>query len=143
MRFGVWRCWLGAAGVLSIVLLSGCTPEPKVRPASAPATQAVSWDGTYRGAIQITALGSGIQRGWCETTPQIVLQVTDNSFSYAQPHPNAPGNPTPVYSVKIAPDGTFVAQRTSGTMSGRIIDGHMAGTVDGSVCGYSFSADRS
>ena len=110
--------------------------------AAAPAP-AVSWDGTYRGTVQITGLGSGMQRQWCETDPAMVVQVTGNSFTYSMPHPNAPGNPTPVYPASIAPDGTFHTEIGSGVMNGQVIGGHMSGTISGSACVYAFSMDRS
>jgi hypothetical protein len=139
---GLSRIKLSA--VAAVVVLSGCSSGQIVQPpnpAVAPST--VSWDGTYRGAIQITGTGSGIQQRWCETDPKMVVQVTNNSFRYAMPHPNAPDNPTPVYSATIAPDGTFYGQLQSGTMHGRITGSRMSGTVDGSVCVYAFSMDRS
>ena len=123
----------------------GCAVAPKPPPTQAVTQQApaVSWDGTYRGSVQITALGSSIQRSWCETDPQMTVQVVGNAFSYAMPHPNSPGNPTPVYSGSIGQDGRFIAQRGSGTMAGTIVGDRMEGGIDGSVCVYSFSLTRS
>jgi hypothetical protein len=130
--------------IVGAVALAGCNSPPKVQPGSAAApAPAVSWDGTYRGTVQITGLGSGMQRSWCETDPQIVIQVSGNSFTYAMPHPNAPDNPTPIYSATIAPNGTFNTQIASGMMSGRVADSRMSGTISGAACVYAFSADRS
>jgi hypothetical protein len=123
----------------------GCTPTPATQvnsAASSGSAAANSWDGTYRGSVQITGLGSGVQQQWCETEPQIAFQVTHNAFSYAMPHPNAPNNPTPVYSATIASDGTFRSGLATGTMTGRITGTHIAGKIDGSVCVYSFALDR-
>ncbi len=135
---------IGVGTLVSAIALAGCASEPKAPPgnAVAPAAQ-VSWDGTYRGTIQVTGTGSGVQVRWCETDPRMVVQVTGNSFSYSMPHPNAPDNPTPVYSATIAPNGIFRAERISGVMHGQVAGTHMSGTVDGSVCVYAFSADRS
>jgi hypothetical protein len=72
-----------------------------------------------------------------------MLQVTNYAFSYAMPHPHAPDNPTQVYRATIASDGTFSATLHSGEMNGRIVGGHMSGTINGSLCVYSFSMDRS
>jgi hypothetical protein len=128
----------------AILALAGCTSDPKTQPiGAAAATPAVSWDGTYRGVVQITAVGSGIQRQWCETDPAMVVQVTGNALTYRMPHPNAPDNPTPVYSGSITRDGAFNIQLISGVMSGRIVGNHMSGAISGSVCTYSFSTDRS
>jgi hypothetical protein len=127
--------------VLAATTIVGCTPAQSPPP-SAVAPAAVSWDGTYRGTVQITGLGSGTQRQWCETDPQIVFQVSNNAFSYAQPHPNAPNNPTPVYAATIASDGTFRSSLANGTMTGRVAGTHMSGEIDGAVCVYSFALDR-
>jgi len=127
--------------LLAATTVVGCTPAQSP-PSSAVAPSAVSWDGTYRGSVQITGIGSGTLRSWCETDPQIVFQVSHNAFSYAQPHPNAPNNPTPVYAATIAPDGTFNTTLASGTMRGRVTGTHMSGEIDGSVCVYSFALDR-
>ena len=127
--------------LLAATTIVGCTPAQSP-PSSAVAPAAVSWDGIYRGSVQITGIGSGTLRSWCETDPQIVFQVSNNAFSYAQPHPNAPNNPTPVYAATIAPDGTFNTTLASGTMRGRVTGTHMSGEIDGSVCVYSFALDR-
>ena len=132
------------AAAIGAVVLAGCVSEPKTQPGGAVApTPAVSWDGTYRGDVQITGIGSGVQRRWCETDPQVVVRVTGNSFTYAMPHPNAPNNPTPVYTATIAPDGFFQSQLQSGVMRGQVVANHMSGTIHGSACDYTFSADRS
>ena len=128
--------------LLAATTIVGCTPAQSPPPTAAAPAAAVSWDGTYRGTVQITGLGSGTLRQWCDTDPQIVFQVSHNAFSYAQPHPNAPNNPTPVYAATIAPDGTFNTTLASGTMRGRVTGTHMSGEIDGSVCVYSFALDR-
>jgi hypothetical protein len=129
--------------VIAVVAIAGCSPPPPSAASGATAPQpAVSWDGAYRGTVQITGLGSGIQRQWCETDPQMVVQVTDNKFGYAMPHPNTPGNPTMVYSAAIGPDGSFRSEIGAGVMTGRVTGVHMTGLIDGSACVYSFAMDR-
>ena len=133
------------AGILAAVIaLAGCAQQPTTQRSdvdvSAPT---VSWNGTYRGTMRITGIGSGVQRRWCETDPQMIVQVAGNSFTYAMTHPNVPDNPTPVYSTTIAPDGVFQSQLGSGVMNGKVVGSHMSGTIDGSACVYAFSADRS
>jgi len=130
--------------VVVALALASCASEPRMPPIGAPApVPAVSWDGTYRGTIQITGVGSGAQRDWCETDLQMVVQVTANSFTYALPHPNVLHNPTPIYSATIASSGTFQSRIGSGVMTGQVAGSHMSGTIDGSLCAYAFSADRS
>ena len=138
--------YLAARMSVTMMAIAGCTATPATQlnsVASPGPAAATSWDGIYRGAVQITGLGSGVQQQWCETDPQIAFQVTNNAFSYAMPHPNAPNNPTPIYSATIAPDGSFRSSLASGTMTGRIIGSHISGKIDGSVCVYAFALDRS
>ena len=135
-----------AASAISAMAIAGCTGTPRTQIGGAVPSgpePAVSWDGTYRGSVQITGTGSGAQRQWCETTTQIVFQVASNAFSYAMPHPNAPDNRTPVYAATIASDGTFKSTLNSGTMTGRATGSHISGVIEGSICNYSFALDRS
>ena len=132
-----------ASVLLGAVALAGCVSGPNPPPGGAVPAPKVSWDGTYRGTVQIAGLGSGVRRDWCETNPQMVVQVTGDSFTYAMPHPNAPQNPTPVYSPTIAPNGAFRTEIGSGAMTGQVVGNHMSGTIHGSACDYAFSADRS
>ncbi len=131
---------LGQWMILTAVALGGCNTSP-LPPATNPAPQ-LSWDGTYRGIVQITGLGSGVQRQWCETNPEVILQVTSSAFTYAMPHPNTPSNFTSVYSATIAADGSFHSQTDTGTMSGKVAGNAIVGTINGSACVYSFSLTR-
>jgi hypothetical protein len=137
---------LGAVvgAVASVAMLASCGPKQVATSSSTVVSApAVSWDGTYHGTVRTTALGSGMTSTWCETEPEMVVQVKNNSFAYAMPHPNAPDNRTPVYSASIAPDGTFKGTIGSGEMRGRVVGSNMSGTVNGSLCVYAFSIDRS
>lgn len=149
---------LGATGLG----LTGCAPPlppPPPAPVAAPTGPAVSYDGTYRGTIKMTGTGAGVPIGGCNTSPRFTLQVANNAFTYQQPHPNervsATGNPSvdpkinalnnsrAVYVATIAQNGTFSGQsQVAGTIAGSIVDGHMAGTIEGIVCVYAFTADR-
>ena len=92
-RHGRIGCFTLAAGLAAVTVL-GCSPSPKSASSDpAPSAPPVSWDGVYRGTIQITGIGSSIDRRWCETDPQMTVQVAAGKFSYAMPHPNAPDNP--------------------------------------------------
>jgi hypothetical protein len=136
--------WYRLAAVAAVVALAGCSsPQKSASSDPPPSTPSVSWDGAYRGTIQITGVGSGIDRKWCETDPQMTVQVAAGTLNYAMPHPNAPDNPTPVYTATIAPDGSFRSVVPSGVMTGRVAASHMTGMIDGSVCVYSFAMDRS
>jgi hypothetical protein len=137
MRFGCH----GLTAVIATFAIAGCGSQSVPTGSTAPAPS-VSWDGAYRGTVQITGLGSGIQRQWCETEPQMAVQVADNKFTYTMPHPNTPGNPTMVYSAAIAPDGSFRSDIGTGVMTGRVSGTQMTGLIDGSACVYSFTMGR-
>ena len=133
-----WR--IGLATLATGLAIGGCTPQPP----PPPAAPAVSYDGTYQGTVSLTNVGAGVPRAGCATTPQMVLQVKNNAFTYSQPHPNMTGVGTTTYTVTIAPNGSFSGQsQVTGTMSGTVSGTHMAGTIDGIECVYSFAADRS
>ena len=116
---------------VTMMAIAGCTATstPIDSAASPGPASAVSWEGNYRGTV--------------ETDPQIAFWVTNNAFSQVLPHPNAPNNPTPVYSVMIAPDGSFRVCLTTGTTGGRVTGTHVSSKIDGSVCVYSVALDRS
>jgi hypothetical protein len=139
MRYGCH----GLMAVIAVAAIAGCNSPPQsVSVGSTAPPPAVSWDGAYRGTVQITGLGSGIQRDWCETDPQMTVQVAGNKFTYTMPHPNTPGEPTMVYSASIAPDGSFRSDIGTGVMTGRVAGSRITGLIDGSACVYSFSMDR-
>ena len=140
-----WRNRLIALGY--VIGLGGCAAgAPAPLSNAVPATPSISFDGSYQGSIQVTSTSSAsaMQRNWCETDSHVVLQVTNNTFSYALPHPNLPRDvPTSVYSTSIAPDGSFQAvsdQQT--TMTGKVIGTHMTAVINGLGCVYSLIADR-
>jgi len=97
--------------------------------ASPGPASAGSWENTYRGAMTVTKLGSGVPQQWWATNPRIAFEVTNNAFSCAIGHPNAP-------------DGSVRDSLTSGTMTGCVAGTPISGKVDGSVCVYSFALDR-
>jgi hypothetical protein len=133
----------GVAMVIAVIAIAGCSsPPPSASSGPTVPPAAVSWDGAYQGGVQITGLGSGIQREWCETDPQMTVQVAGNKFTYTMPHPNTPGEPTMVYAASIAPDGSFRSDIGTGVMIGRVAGSRMTGLIDGSACVYSFSMDR-
>ncbi len=70
------------------------------------------------------------------------LSVVNGQFSYAVPHPNVPGNPTPVYPATLAEDGSFTGQIVAGTIAGHIQGSRIEGSIDGSACLYSFTGER-
>lgn len=133
---------------LSIVIgiaFVGCANKVPTPTASAPpAAPGISFDGTYRGAVQITGTASSAPRSWCETPNPIMIQVSGNTMNYAMPHPNVMGNPTPTFAVPIAQDGSFQGQASAGgSITGQINGSRMTGTISGVGCAYSLSADRS
>jgi hypothetical protein len=138
------------ANVLLITVISGCaTSGPP--PASAPPTAApVSFDGNYRGMIRLTSSGViGTESKWCETPPVISLSVRNNAFSYVLVHPDLPRDSifslSPTFTVAIAPDGSFdaISQNGEAEMAGHITGSDIAAQINGSICGYAFTAKTS
>jgi hypothetical protein len=128
-------------------VVAGCTGQ-RNPPVTEGAQSNRSYDGHYNGTVQVTGVLSGGDTRWCETDRQLSLQVSNNKFSYTQPHPNVPvamaDRATVVYTASIAPDGAISGtSSTNGSIEGRVSGSHMAGTMEGPGCFYSFAADRS
>ncbi len=141
----------GLVGLASIIgAIGGCaTSGPPPVPAPSIVSP-VSFDGNYRGSIQLTSSGiSGGQTGWCDTPPAISLSLQQGAFNYVLTHPNVPKDSnyslSPTFAVVIAPDGSFNATSQNGEaqMVGRITGSHLAGRIDGTACGYAFAAEKS
>ena len=148
------RRYVAACLVVS-VLVGACAHQPASMAGSVTtATSAVSFDGNYHGSVALAGVASGIDRQMCAVDPHLSLLVTNNSFTYTQPHPNIAGTSpgitaqatTPIYTATIAPDGSFSGQSNGvegGTIQGIVSGTHMSGTINGLLCGYKFSAERS
>ncbi|MCW3477126.1 hypothetical protein [Limobrevibacterium gyesilva] len=136
-----WRH--GPAALALGIALAGCSGQPPLAtPAAAPPSPA--YDGTYRGAVDITYIDPMAQKSFCNTDRDVTLQVTGGTFTYAQPHPGYPDRRTVTYTAAVAADGSFKGNGDqTGTISGRIAGGHMTGNVDGVACFYTLNADRS
>ena len=137
--------------VLSVATLSGCATAGPSTPTPPPAAAPVSFDGTYRGRIQLTSTSSEISGAgshWCDTPPVLSLLVQHDAFNYILAHPNVPQDSayslSPTFAVTLAPNGSFGASSQNGEaeMVGRITELHMAGQINGTACGYAFTADR-
>lgn len=132
-----------AISAAMILLVGACTPPSQ--PMSSPSQPPVSFDGTYTGTVRVTGIGAGgdLVRNICNTSPKFAVTVANNAFIYAQPHPRYPGNPVVTYSVVISPGG-YVSGTSdrNGTFDGRIVDGSLTATINGSGCFYAVSARR-
>jgi len=136
--------------IIIIIAIGGCaTSGPPLVPPT-PTAAVVSFDGNYRGSIQLTSSGvSGGQTGWCDTPPTISLSLQKGAFNYVLTHPNVPKDSSyslsPTFAVVVAPDGSFNATSQNGEaqIAGRITGSHLAGRIDGTACGYAFAAERS
>ncbi len=133
--------------------VAGCTNQSaSMAGAGSASTPAVSFDGRYVGSVQVSGAASGTDERECATSPQISLQVTNNRFTYLQPHPNlantAPGvtaqNTAATYVATISADGLISGDSgdLGGTIQGRVSGTHMSGTINGLLCFYEFKADR-
>jgi hypothetical protein len=137
------------ANAILITVVSGCAtsgPPHALPPMAVP----LSFNGNYRGMIRLTSAGViGAQAKWCETPPVISLSVRNNVFSYVLEHPNLPRDSdyslSPTFTVPIAPDGSFdaLSQNGEAEMAGHITGSGMAAQINGSICGYAFTAKTS
>ena len=136
-------------------LLAGCagpmgTPKPglsvradQVQVADQTTPPVTAFDGSYRNSVHvISSFGAAQSTGWCDTPGQPLIVIENGQFSYQLPHPNVPGNATPVYPAVVAADGSFSGQITAGSIYGHIQDRHIQGRIDGSACIYTFMGDR-
>jgi hypothetical protein len=127
--------------MVAMLPIAGCAgPMGTIHTDTVPTPVVTSFDGTYRSTIRVTK-GFG-QTSWYDTPGQPVITVANGEFSYATPHPNVPGNPTPSFPATFAPDGTFYGEIISGTISGQVRDTHMEGSIDGRACLYAFTGER-
>ena len=137
------RCAMAAPLLINVaILMNGCaTPTPAPQSSSPPAV--TSFDGSYRTSISVVGSAREAEgTNWCISPGQPIVTVSAGQFSYTVPHPNAPGNPTPVFPATLAADGSFSGQINGGSISGRIAGKHMEGRIDGSGCIYTFSGDQ-
>jgi hypothetical protein len=138
-----------ATGLAAGLAIDACTPAPP----PPPPAPAISYDGTYQGAVVLKDIAAGVASVGCAPNPHLVLQVKNNAFTYVQPHKSDLLSTTPgtgkgvasaIYTVAIAQNGSFGGQsQEAGTIAGVISGTHMTGTIEGLECVYSFTADRS
>jgi hypothetical protein len=134
------------------VMVSGCTNQPASTTSGSVATAAVSFDGHYEGSVQVTGVASGSDIRECAIDSRLSVQVTNDTFIYAQSHPNivntAPDltarTTTATYNATISADGSIKGDsgNLNGNIEGRVSGTHMAGSINGLVCYYKFVADR-
>ena len=132
--------------------IAGCATQSPSTAGSGASPPAASFDGRYDGSIQVTGVASAGNIQECATAPQISLQVKNNRFTYAQPHPNlansAAGvtaqNTMATYNAIVTADGSIRGDsgNLGGTIQGQVSGNHMSGTINGLLCYYSFNADR-
>jgi hypothetical protein len=140
------------ANIILIAAISGCSASGPPAATPSPTAVSVSFDGSYRGTIQListSSIVSGAQSNWCNTPPVISLSLQNNVFSYVLAHPNVPQDSgyslSPAFSVAVHPDGSFdtMSQNGGAEMIGRITGAHMTGQINGAGCNYAFTAERS
>ena len=79
---------------------------------------------------------------WCESPGQPIITVANGQFSYAVPHPNIPGNATPVFQATMAQDGSFSGRVNDGFLSGHVHGTHLEGNIDGVSCRYAITGEK-
>jgi hypothetical protein len=114
-----------------------------LQPYPPPPPPVATFDGSFRTTIHlVSSFGSAMETSWCTSPGQPVITITDGQFNYSVPHPNVPGNATPVYPANMAEDGSFYGQIVAGTISGSVDGSRIQGKIDGSACIYTFSGYR-
>jgi hypothetical protein len=127
-----------------IMVVAGCAgsmgtmrPDPSLTP---PAT---AFDGSYRNTLVVTGTaGKMMEPTWCESPGQPIITVANGQFSYAVPHPNIPGNATPVFQATMAQDGSFSGRVNDGFLSGHVHGTHLEGNIDGVSCRYAITGEK-
>jgi hypothetical protein len=126
-----------------MLIIAGCTGPTEVQHNNALPPPITSFDGSYLTTIRVTGTaGEAKGTNWCETPGQPVITVSSGQFSYAIPHPNVPGNPTPTFQAAVAQDGSFSGEGNNGTIAGQVRGPRIEGTVSGEGCVYAFSGAR-
>jgi hypothetical protein len=129
--------------MLLMVVLASCAGPMGTIHMDTTTTSVTSFDGVYQDTIRITFASDEVKgTPWCATPGQPVITVVNGRFNYSVPHPNAPGNPTPIFQATVAQDGSFIGQANDGTISGHVSGTHMEGSIDGAACIYAFAGDR-
>jgi len=129
---------------LALPALAGCAGSMGTMHTDNVTTKPVTtFDGSYRTTLHPTrSFGSSSASAWCDSPGQPVVTISGGTFTYAVPHPNIPGNATPIFPATVAADGSFSGQIVAGVLSGRIDSGQITGKIDGSACIYEFSGQR-
>jgi hypothetical protein len=130
--------------LMLITATAGCAGSMgTLRPDAPAAPPVTTFDGQYQTTIALTTVGdAGTETAWCQTPGQPVVTIVNGRFSYAVPHPNISGNPTPVFQATMAADGSFSGRVNDGSLSGRIQGTHMDASIEGVSCIYAIAGTR-
>ena len=129
---------------LALPALAGCAgPMGTLHTNTVTTAPVTAFDGSYQTTLRSTeSFGSKMVSAWCESPGQPVVTIANGAFTYAVPHPNVPGNATPVFTARLSDDGSFSGQIVAGTLIGHISGTQITGTIDGSACIYELSGAR-
>jgi hypothetical protein len=127
-----------------LVATAGCAGSMgTLRPDAPPAPPVTTFDGQYRTTIALTGTaGAGTETAWCKTPGQPVVTISNGKITYAVPHPNISGNPTPMFQATMATDGSFSGRVNDGSLSGHVQGTHLEGTIEGVSCIYAIAGNR-
>ena len=126
-----------------MLIVAACAGSAPVQKSTTPPASVSSFDGSYRNTIRVTGTASeATGTNWCATPGQSIVTISSGQFSYAIPHPNVPGNPTPTFQAAMSLDGSFSGQANNGTIAGQVRGPHIEGTINGEGCIYAFTGDR-
>ena len=127
-----------------LLLLGGCAGSmgPVISPPPAP-PPVTAYDGVYRNRIQVLgSFNSDQVSPYCQTPGRPVITVSNGELTYAVPHPDIIGNPTPTYVAEMAADGSFHGPLVAGIMSGQVQGNRIEGKIDGAACLYTFTGNK-
>jgi hypothetical protein len=134
------------------VTIGACTTQPAPKATGSTASSSMSFGGRYEGSVQVSGAAAGGTVRECATNPRLLLEVTNNAFTYVQPHPNVANTSpslteeatTATYKATISSNGSIQGNsgNLDGTIQGTVSGSHMSGTITGALCYYTFTADR-
>jgi hypothetical protein len=126
-----------------IIVIAGCAGSMGITRPTPAATLVTDFDGSYRNTIAVSGTqGKMMEPGWCDSPGQPVITVANGHFSYAVPHPNIPGNATPVFQATMAQDGSFSGRVNDGFLYGHVHGTRLEGSIDGVSCRYAITGEK-
>jgi len=132
-KVGLWP-------ITVMLLTAGCAGSMGTIHTNPAPVPVATFDGSYRDTIRIAS--TTVVAFWCDTPGQPFITVANGQFTYVVPHINVIGSPAAMFPAVMAPDGSFQGNTNDGVITGHIDGTHIEGRLDGEVCIYTFSGER-